>query len=160
MGKVDQAVLDTGGLIDAIALAAPKAQIVLMGYPRLVNDAVCGAAGNQALNQLADYVRAKQKAKVAELNRAGTKVAFADPIPAFQGHGICDSDEWINRVVAGPNGDGDFHDGDPANQAPCLPWPRENVCAGLESFHPKNAGTAGYARVMEQALAGIGYEGS
>ncbi|MFJ2965871.1 SGNH/GDSL hydrolase family protein [Streptomyces collinus] len=159
-GKVDQAVLDTGGLIDAIAVAAPKAQIVLMGYPRLVNDAVCVTAGNQALNQLADHVRDKQKAKVAELSKAGTKVAFADPIPAFQGHGICDSDEWINRVVAGPNGDGDFHDGDPANQVPCLPWPGENVCASLESFHPKNAGTAGYARVMEQALAGIGYKGS
>ncbi|MEU3935455.1 hypothetical protein AB0E85_25985 [Streptomyces sp. NPDC029044] len=61
--------------------------------------------------------------------------------------------------VAGPNGDGDFHAGDPANQAPCLPWPGENVCASLESFHPKNAGTAGYARVMEQALTGIGYKG-
>ncbi|MGW8063119.1 hypothetical protein ACVV2G_12765 [Streptomyces ziwulingensis] len=97
---------------------------------------------------------------MAELNKAGTKVAFADPIPAFRGHGICDGDEWINLVVAGPNGDGDFHDGDPANQAPCLPWPGENVCASLESFHPKNAGTTGYARVMEQALAGTGYKGS
>ncbi|PPS71522.1 MULTISPECIES: hypothetical protein [Streptomyces] len=67
---------------------------------------------------------------------------------------------WINRAVAGPNGDGDFHDGDPADKAPCLLWPGENVCASLESFHPKNAGTAGYARVMEQALADIGYKGS
>lgn len=159
-GKVDQAVLDTGSLINYIAAAAPNAQIVLMGYPRLVNDEVCVTAGNQALNQLADYVRDKQKAKVAELTKAGTKVAFADPIPAFQGHGICDGDEWINRIVAGPNGDGDFHAGDPANQAPCLPWPGENICASLESFHPKNAGTTGYARVMEQALAGIGYKGS
>ena len=84
-------------------------------------------ANFDALNQLADYVRDKQKAKVAELNKAGTKAAFADPIPAFRGHGICDGDEWINRVVAGPNGDGDFHDGDPANQAPCLPWPGERI---------------------------------
>ncbi|MFC9061730.1 hypothetical protein ACFTXB_27360 [Streptomyces sp. NPDC057074] len=87
-------------------------------------------------------------------------MAFADPISAFRGHGICDGDEWINRVVAGPNGDGDFHAGDPANQAPCLPWPGENICASLESFHPKNAGTTGYARVMEQQLASIGYKGS
>ncbi|WP_435212716.1 SGNH/GDSL hydrolase family protein [Streptomyces sp. bgisy034] len=158
--KVDQAVADTGGLIDDIADAAPNAQIVLMGYPRLVSGEQCVTADFDALNQLADYVRDKQKAKVAELNRAGTKVAFADPIPAFRGHGICDGDEWINRVVAGPNGDGDFHDGDPANQAPCLPWPGDNVCASLESFHPKNAGTTGYARVMDQALADIGYKGS
>ncbi|WP_405893731.1 SGNH/GDSL hydrolase family protein [Streptomyces sp. NBC_00104] len=159
-GKVDQAVAATGGLIDDIADAAPNAQIVLMGYPRLVSDEQCVTADFDALNQLADYVRDKQKAKVAELKTAGTKVAFADPIPAFRGHGICDGDEWINRVVAGPNGDGDFHDGDPANQAPCLPWPGENVCASLESFHPKNAGTTGYARVMDQALADIGYKGS
>lgn len=159
-GKVDTAVAATGGLIDDIADAAPNAQIVLMGYPRLVSDEQCVTADFDALNQLADYVRDKQKAKVEELNKAGTKVAFADPIPAFRGHGICDGDEWINRVVAGPNGDGDFHDGDPANQAPCLPWPGENVCASLESFHPKNAGTTGYARVMDQALVGIGYKGS
>ncbi|QYA99524.1 SGNH/GDSL hydrolase family protein [Streptomyces anulatus] len=158
-GKVDQAVADTGRLIDDIALAAPNAQIVLMSYPRLVSDAPCVTADFNALNQLADYVRNKQKDKVAELNKAGTKVAFADPIPAFQGHGICDSDEWINRVVAGPNGDGDFHDGDPANQVPCLPWPGKNICASLESFHPKNAGTTGYARVMEQVLTSIGYKG-
>lgn len=60
----------------------------------------------------------------------------------------------------GWNGDGDFHDGDPANQVPCLPAPGENICASLESFHPKNAGTTGYARVMAQALADMGYKGS
>ncbi|MHC5902901.1 SGNH/GDSL hydrolase family protein [Streptomyces sp. S6] len=159
-GKVDDAVLATGDLIDAIAVAAPNARIVLMGYPRLVSDRPCVTADFDALNQLADYVRDKQKAKVAELSKIGTKVTFADPIPAFQGHGICDSDEWINRIVAGPNGDGDFHDGDPANPIPCLPWPGDNVCASLESFHPKNAGTTGYARVMDQTLVDIGYKGS
>ncbi|WP_079129144.1 SGNH/GDSL hydrolase family protein [Streptomyces qaidamensis] len=159
-GRVDQAVTDTGTVIGQIAAAAPNAQIVLMGYPRLVGEQPCVTADFDALNQLADYFRDKQKAKVAELSRTGTRVAFADAIPAFRGHGICEGDEWINRVVAGPNGDGDFHAGDPANQAPCLPWPGENVCASLESFHPKNAGTAGYARVMEQELAGIGYKGS
>ncbi|NUT30299.1 MAG: hypothetical protein HOV84_31045 [Streptomyces sp.] len=156
-GKVDKAVTDTGNLINQIQGAA---QIVLMGYPRLVSDSPCVTANFDALNQLADYVRDKQKAKVEELSKAGLKVAFADPIPAFRGHGICDSDEWINRVVAGPNGDGDFHDGDPANQAPCLPWPGENICASLESFHPKSAGTTGYAQVMGQKLADIGYKGS
>ncbi|MFD6656135.1 hypothetical protein ACFWEB_13455 [Streptomyces parvus] len=40
-GKVDQAVTDTGWLIDDVALAAPNAQIVLMGYPRLVSDEPC-----------------------------------------------------------------------------------------------------------------------
>ncbi|MFD4540900.1 hypothetical protein [Streptomyces bauhiniae] len=63
-------------------------------------------------------------------------------------------------MVAGPNGDGDFHDGDPANQAPCLLKPGQDICLSLESFHPKNAGTAGYAQVMGQALTDIGYKGS
>ncbi|MCI3273834.1 SGNH/GDSL hydrolase family protein [Streptomyces cylindrosporus] len=159
-GNVDQSVTDTGTVISEIASAAPSAQIVLMGYPHLVSDDPCVTADFDALNYLADYVRDKQKAKVDELSRAGVKVAFADPIPAFQGHGICDDDEWINRVVAGPNGDGDFHDGDPANQVPCLPWPGEDICASLESFHPKSAGTTGYAQVMGQTLADIGYKGS
>ncbi|MEU9529363.1 hypothetical protein AB0D58_28785 [Streptomyces sp. NPDC048210] len=159
-GKVDQSVTDTGFLIRQITSVAPNAQIVLMGYPRLVSTSPCWAANVGALNSLADYVRDQQKAKVTELRSAGLKVAFADPISAFQGHGICDSNEWINGIVAGPNGDGDWHAGDPAAQVPCIPWPGENPCASLESFHPKNAGTTGYAQVMSKALTDMGYKGS
>ncbi|MFI1070373.1 SGNH/GDSL hydrolase family protein [Streptomyces puniciscabiei] len=159
-GNADQAVTATGDLIGQIQTAAPKAQIVLMGYPHIVSDQPCLTADFDTLNYLADYLRDKQKAKVDELKRSGTKVAFADPIPAFKGHGICDSNEWINRVVAGPNGDGDFHDGDPANQLPCIPKPGTNTCLSLESFHPKDAGTTGYAQVMDQELADIGYKGA
>jgi hypothetical protein len=159
-GKIDQAVTATGTVIDQIAGAASNAQIVLMGYPHIVGESQCWAGDFDTLNYLADYMRDKQKAKVDELKRSGIKVAFVDPIPAFKGHGLCDSDEWINGVVAGPNGDGDFHEGDPANQAPCIPKPGQNICLSLESFHPKNAGTTGYAQVMGQALADIGYTGS
>ncbi|MFE9500648.1 SGNH/GDSL hydrolase family protein [Streptomyces collinus] len=159
-GKIDHAVADTGTVIDEIANAAPNAQIVLMGYPHIVGDSQCWAGDFDTLNYLADYMRDKQKTKIDELKRSGTKVAFADPIPAFKGHGLCDSDEWINGVVAGPNGDGDFHDGDPANQVPCITKPGQNTCLSLESFHPKNAGTTGYAQVMGQALTDIGYKGS
>ncbi|WP_405883862.1 SGNH/GDSL hydrolase family protein [Streptomyces sp. NBC_01136] len=156
-GKVDQAVTDTGTVLSEIASAAPNAQIVLMDYPHIVNNAPCLPANFDALNYLADYVRDKQKAKVDELQKAGIKVAFADAIPAFKGHGICDTDEWINKIVAGPNGDGDFHQGDPANQIPCIPV--TGICVSLESFHPKNAGTTAYAQVMDQKLADIGYKG-
>jgi hypothetical protein len=54
------------------------AQIVPVGYPRLVADQPCVTADFDALNQLADYVRDKQKARVAEVSKAGTRVAFAD----------------------------------------------------------------------------------
>ncbi|WP_148305715.1 hypothetical protein [Streptomyces collinus] len=147
-------------MIDEIANAAPNAQIVLMGYPHIVGDSQCWAGDFDTLNYLADYMRDKQKTKIDELKRSGTKVAFADPVPAFKGHGLCDSDEWINGVVAGPHGDGDFHDGDPANQAPCITKPGQNTCLSLEPFHPRNAGTTGYAQVMGQALTDIGYKGA
>ncbi|GHG04860.1 SGNH/GDSL hydrolase family protein [Streptomyces filamentosus] len=160
--RVDQAVTDTGVLIHQIASTAPNARIVLMGYPRLAStgDMACSTPKDQEnLNALADYVRDKQKAKVAELAQTGVKVAFADAIPTFQHHGVCDIEEWINGIVIGPNGDGDFHDGDPANQVPCLPAPGENLCASLESFHPNNLGTTAYAQVMVQTLTDIGYHG-
>lgn len=154
---VDKAVEDTGSLLGDIAAAAPNARIVLMGYPHLVADDPCLTANFDALNGMADRLHDGQKAKVDGLKQAGLKVAFADPIPAFRGHGICDDDEWINRVVVGPNGDGDFHAGDPS--APCIPEFLGGACASLESFHPKNAGTTGYAQVMDQVLADIGYTG-
>ncbi|MFI8769233.1 SGNH/GDSL hydrolase family protein [Streptomyces sp. NPDC053792] len=157
--RIDQAVTDTGYLIQSIALKAPNAQIVLMNYPRIASQTQCQAANDEALNSMADYIRDKQRAKVGELKQGGVKVAFADAIPAFQGHAVCDTDEWINGIVAGPNGDGDFHDGDPKNQVPCIPKPGENICLSLESFHPKDRGTTAYAAVMDQTLADIGYYG-
>lgn len=158
-GKVDTAVADTGDLIEEISNAAPKAQIVLMSYPHIVADDPCIIANFDALNNLADYMRDKQKAKVDELKKAGIKVAFADAIPGFHGHGLCDNDEYINGIVAGPNGDGDYHSGDPANPLPCIPVTSGGICASLESFHPKNSGTSKYAQVMDQTLADIGYTG-
>lgn len=156
-GKIDTAVADTGTLIGDIHTAAPNAQIVLMSYPHIVADQPCLTANFDALNYLADYMRDKQKAKVDELKQTGIKVAFADAIPAFHGHGLCDSDEYINGIVAGPNGDGDYHKGDPANPVPCIPV--SGVCVSLESFHPKSSGTSTYAQVMDQKLADIGYTG-
>ncbi|MEV0281796.1 SGNH/GDSL hydrolase family protein [Streptomyces sp. NPDC050610] len=159
-GNADKAVAATGELIGQIRDAAPNAQIVLMGYPHIVGDQPCLPADFDTLNYLADYMRDHQKAKVDELKGIGINVAFADPIPAFKGHGLCNNDEWINGVVAGPNGDGDFHSGDPDNPLFCIPSPSTGICLSLESFHPKNAGTTGYARVMEQELAAIGYKGT
>ncbi|MFF2848769.1 SGNH/GDSL hydrolase family protein [Streptomyces sp. NPDC058001] len=156
--KTDTAVEATGRLIGEIRQKAPNAQIVLMGYPHLVADQPCLTADFDTLNALADDLRDKQKAKVTALKNSGVKVAFADPTSAFHGHGICDSDEWINRIVAGPNGDGDYHSGDPENPVPCIPV--VGVCASLESFHPKNRGTTAYSAVMDQTLADIGYQGS
>ncbi|MFD7133320.1 hypothetical protein [Streptomyces sp. NPDC059894] len=131
-----------------------------MGYPHIVADDPCLTADFDTLNALADDVRDKQQTKVAALKSSGLRVVFADPTSAFAGHGICDSDEWINRIVAGPNGDGDYHSGDPENPVPCIPVTSGGICASLESFHPKDRGTTAYSAVMDQTLADIGYTGS
>ncbi|MFI6938474.1 hypothetical protein ACIBI4_04295 [Streptomyces sp. NPDC050418] len=109
------------------------------------------------MNELADYIRDKQSAMVADLKTAGVKVAYADPIAKFEGHGLCDSDEWINGMVAGPEGDGDFHKGDDVTTV--CPYV-VNTCLSRESYHPKHSGTTGYAAVMNDTLNAIDYKGS
>lgn len=134
-----------------IELAAPNAQIVLMGYPEIFSRTVkCSGSWYfdmtevQALAELGAYMKDKES-------------AFADAIPAFVGHGGCDEEEWVNKFVSGPNGDGDDHEGD--HNATCMWWPGSGLCLSRESFHPNDSGTTGYARVMESKLDTIGYRG-
>ncbi|EFG65220.1 conserved hypothetical protein [Streptomyces sp. SPB074] len=157
-GATDTAVTDTGTLLESIAQAAPNTRIVLMGYPHIVADDPCHISDFDTLNSLADYLRDKQAAKVEELKATNLKVDYVDAIPAFHGHGVCDTDEEINAVVIGPKGDGDYHAGD-VSGGPCVPQALGGLCASLESFHPKNSGTTRYAQIMDQALADLGYTG-
>ncbi|WP_327370331.1 SGNH/GDSL hydrolase family protein [Streptomyces sp. NBC_01217] len=156
--RIDTAVDKTRAIINKIDDPgyAENAQIVLMGYPSIVADESCNGAVVSVLNELADYLRDKQAAMVADLKKAGVKVAYADPIAKFEGHGLCDSDEWINGIVAGPEGEGDFHSGDDVSTI-CW-W--VNTCLSRESFHPKPSGTTGYAAVMRDTLDSVGYKGS
>ncbi|MFC7303207.1 SGNH/GDSL hydrolase family protein [Streptomyces monticola] len=158
--RIDTAVAETRRIIDTIDDPgyAENAQIVLMGYPSIFADenANCVGVNVTVMNELADYVRDKQAAMVADLRNSGVKVAYADPIAKFEGHGVCDSDEWINSTVAGPEGDGDFHRGDDVTTI-CW-W--VNTCLSRESFHPKQSGTTGYAAVMSETLNSIGYKRS
>jgi hypothetical protein len=95
------------------------------------------------------------------VNDHAVKVQYANPVSSFVGHGGCDDPEWINKIVLGPNGDGDFHKGDPAAApAACLWGVAGDTCLSRESFHPKDAGTTGYAAVMSRRLSEIGYKGS
>ncbi|MEV4310456.1 hypothetical protein [Nonomuraea sp. NPDC049624] len=85
------------------------------------------------------------------------KVAYSHPVPTFSGHGACDADEWINAIVNGPNGDGDFHKGDLATPF-CIS--NSTFCLSRESFHPRAAGTTGYATAVQNVVSAIGYKGS
>ncbi|MBG0825879.1 hypothetical protein HS048_34960 [Planomonospora sp. ID91781] len=153
-----------------IAAKAPNAQIVLMGYPELFSRTVkCSSSlyvympEAAALAELVNYAGTKQKTLVDSLRTGPSKlkIEYADPVPTFAGHGGCDSDEWINMVVKGPVGDGDFHEEDPVSQAngTCAWEILPEICLSRESFHPKAVGTTGYAQVMQTRLAQIGYQG-
>ncbi|MFE7511618.1 SGNH/GDSL hydrolase family protein [Streptomyces sp. NPDC057540] len=165
---VDRMIPDLQSVIEDIAVKAPKAKIVLMGYPELLSRSVKCAGSLYydmpevgALAELVNYADGRQKAMTDSLRSGGKNVEYADPVGAFVGHSGCDDPEWINKFVIGPNGDGDFHLGDPAAQpASCLWGAMGGSCISRESFHPKNAGTSGYAGVMSQRLAAIGYTGT
>ncbi len=91
------------GRLDAvyaeIARRAPSATVVVVGYPRLFMGVDCNGGTffssdeltrmNQIADQLRDVTRARATA-------AG--FAFADAIPAFTGHAVCSSSEWLNGL--------------------------------------------------------------
>ena len=82
----------------AVRASAPRAQIVVVGYPRLVDPGGCPGTISpteaERLNRGADTLRdqIKQLAQTRGL-------AYADPIPAFVGHGACGADPWLNGVA-------------------------------------------------------------
>ncbi|MFI6625247.1 SGNH/GDSL hydrolase family protein [Streptomyces sp. NPDC050528] len=162
----DQIKEDVGNTLTAIAQQAPNAKILMVGYPELLSRTVkCTGSwyidGDEAdaLATLANYIDGVQKDKVDELRAGGTDVSYASPVDAFVGHGGCDSDEWINKIVLGPNGEGDFHEGDPHSTCIAVAGIGQ-TCLSREAFHPNNAGTTGYEHVVENALTAIGYTGT
>lgn len=109
---------------------APTALVVVAGYPRLFNGIDCGPAtffsrGDQRLlNATADRLN---RLIAARARAAGFR--FADVVPAFRGHAICDDPEWLNGL-----------------SAPLR-----------ESFHPNAVGHAeGYAPAVLAQLSGGG----
>lgn len=163
---MDRMIPDLASVLDTIATKAPNATGVLMGYPELLSRTV-KCAGSwyydmtevAALAELVNYADAEQR-KMVDAPRTGLqlKIQYADPVDTFVGHGGCDDPEWINKIVIGPNGDGDFHPGDSASQL--CPWEWLGGCLSRKSFHPNNASTTGYAHVMAGRLNDIGYTGS
>lgn len=90
-----------GGLISVIVgvrLQAPKARILVLGYPRLFEPGrecdvpgVPNAVRRAALNRAADTLNAA----LADAARR-FRGQFVDVAPAFAGHGVCSADPWIN----------------------------------------------------------------
>lgn len=110
-----------------IRAKAPKAKVVVTGYPRLFNGEDCSvatffSAGDmERLNGAADTLDGVTRAAAA---RAG--FGYVDVRDEFEGHQVCDSDEWIHNLSTRiPN-----------------------------SFHPKPAGYVAYAGEVTGVLGG------
>jgi len=107
--------------------AAPKAEVIVVGYPRLftATGSTCGLSPltsrlEQALNQTADLLDSVLAARAA---RHGFR--FADPRPQFASHEICSRTPWLNNIT--------------------LPL--------QESYHPNIAGESAYARLIANLLS-------
>jgi lysophospholipase L1-like esterase len=114
-------------LFTAIRAAAPTAQVIVVGYPRLFNGEECNLAarispGEQAeLNASADLLAATIAGRASAHG-----FDFVDARTAFTGHSVCDDVEWINGL--------------------------SNPIS--ESYHPNRLGQAGYADLVA-AVAGV-----
>ena len=112
-------------LYNEISARAPSAQVVVVGYPRLFNGEDCNAAtffspeDERILNETADLLDSTIGGVASSHG-----FSFVDPIPAFVGHAVCDSPEWINGLS------------NPVN----------------ESYHPNRDGQLAYADLVDDYL--------
>ncbi|MFE7909031.1 MULTISPECIES: hypothetical protein [Streptomyces] len=96
---------------------------------------------------MAEYFESKQRQLA--LSMSASNVLYRSPQAAFEGKRICDSPKGINGVVAGANGDGDFHHGDTNTQL-CW-WFTGDTGLSRESYHPNQTVTSAYAQAFMTA---------
>lgn len=124
----------------AIAARAPKARIVVLGYPQLfpaspARQACAGLrpfAGEQTmLRRIGVHLNATVGAAVASVARSGVKIVYVPVAGRFVGHEVCGAKApWINGI-------GSF------------PTPS---ATGAVPFHPNLAGQLGYAAAVQAAI--------
>ncbi|WP_069765099.1 hypothetical protein [Streptomyces sp. LUP47B] len=93
---------------------------------------------------MAQYFEDKQRDLA--VSKASAGVRYRSPQTVFEGKRICDTPEGINGVVAGPNGDGDFHHDDDATQLCWWFWGDSGL--RRESYHPSKTGTTAYTQAF------------
>lgn len=134
-------------MIIEIAKRAPNAKIVLMGYPKLMeNNGSCvpgiGSAEAPWLNEMgqvmADMMANLVGTSEYGLRAAGYQVWHADPIDDFAGQAICGDPETIHGISM------DKTEGDKPS---ILDQP-----VAAASFHPKTTGTTHYRDALQSVL--------
>ncbi|MFC0624217.1 golvesin C-terminal-like domain-containing protein [Kribbella deserti] len=129
--------------IQRISVAAPNAQIVYAGYPRLLDGTAVACPDGLGLgevswiNKMSDLLADTTAATLAQLSRdTGIRVTYVDTRPKFINRGACaGTDSAINFFkTAHTPGDN----------------PEEPVSA--ESFHPNGSGTRLYVDAIKQKM--------
>ena len=89
-GKLDQA-------YRAIRAKAPKARVVVVGYPRLFEVGACA-------NEMSEYKRSRLNSaadlldNVTQGRASAAGFTFLDVRGTFAGHGVCSGSPWINGL--------------------------------------------------------------
>jgi lysophospholipase L1-like esterase len=135
---------DLAALYTKVAAAAPRARIVVTGYPHLFEPTAAAFVDPGiiiAVNQATDELNAIIERSVGAANEADVNIHYVDVTEEFTGHGIVtpitdlkDPNAFIHSLFT------------------CDP-PRPD-CQDLEAFHPTDAGYRAYADVISAALPG------
>jgi hypothetical protein len=102
--RIEAAARRVNASLQAIAEKAPKARIVLVGYPRIVPDS--GSCPDRLPMPAAALARVRRA--VVEINDLWKKAAtatgadYVDMYDASEGHDICSSDPWVNGITDEP----------------------------------------------------------
>lgn len=101
LGDPDQVLRQIGdnvtGVLRLVSRRAPHAEVLLVGYPRLVDEArSCPAMPMNAADR--PVLAALEKRLSATLARAADRagVGFVDMYAASKGHAVCSKDPWVN----------------------------------------------------------------
>lgn len=112
-------------LYAAVAERSPRADVLVIGYPRLFNGEDCNAGTffspeeQTRLNHTANLL-----ARVTAVRARRAGLGFVDPRRAFVGHAVCADREWLNGLS------------DPVS----------------ESYHPNRRGQRAYADLVGRRL--------
>lgn len=118
-------------LYGEIRRRAPRARVVVMGYPRLVNASASGSCGLLDLNareRTAMNVTADVLSDVIKDRAVRAGFAYVDVRSTFDGHGACGPSAWLNGFILG------------------------EVTA---SFHPNKSGYQAYGRMLSAAAGSL-----
>lgn len=79
-----------------ITAGAPNARVVVVGYPRLTDLGDCNIPGFTVEERERLNIGADVLADVISEQASAAGFEFVDTRDAFDGHGVCADDEWIN----------------------------------------------------------------